>query len=137
MAKNLLFKRVNHIGIVVRDLSEALKAYSAGFGSEAAKIVEIPDAQLRIGVLEADKVEVELLEYQNLELPLVRLLKGDRVGLNHVCYEVEKIEEALIKLKESGFKIIEGFPRKGVHGKIAFLIPPYSIEERIEILEVE
>jgi len=137
MKKNLLFKRVNHVGIVVRDLSESLKAYSVGFGSGAAKIVEIPDAQLRVGVLEANNVEVELLEYQNPALPLVKLLKGDRVGLNHVCYEVEEMEKALKKLEKKGFKIIEGFPRKGVHGKIAFLIPPHTVEERIEILELE
>lgn len=137
MKKDILFKRVNHVGIVVKDLSEALNAYSAGFGSGAVKIVEIPDAQLRVGVLEADNVEVELLEYQNTELPLVKLLRGDKAGINHVCYEVEEMEEALKKLKKKGFKIIEGFPRKGVHGKIAFLIPPHTVEERIEILEVE
>jgi methylmalonyl-CoA/ethylmalonyl-CoA epimerase len=135
--KDLIFKRINHIGIVVKDLSEALKVYSAGFGSGAAKIVEIPDAQLRVGVLETENVEVELLEYQNPELPLVKLLRGDKVGINHVCYEVEKIEEALKRLKKKGFKIIEGFPRKGVHGEIAFLIPPHTVEERIEILEIE
>ena len=138
MNKNsLLFKRINHIGIVVRDLSEALKAYSAGFGGGTTKIVEIPEAHLKAAVLETENVEVELLEYQNLELPLIKSLRGDRTGINHVCYEVEKMEEALKKLKKKGFKLIEGFPRKGVHGKIAFLIPPHTIEERIEILEVE
>jgi len=41
------------------------------------------------------------------------------------------------KLMTTGFSLVEGFPRKGVHGKIAFFIPPHSPEERIEILEVE
>jgi methylmalonyl-CoA/ethylmalonyl-CoA epimerase len=138
MNKNkFLFKRINHIGIVVRDLSEALKAYSIGFGSEAAEIVEIPEAQLKVSVIKTENAEVELLEYQNRELPLVKSLRGDKAGINHVCYEVEEMEEALKKLKKKGFKIIEGFPRRGVHGKIAFLVPPHTIEERIEILEVE
>ncbi len=135
--EDILFKRINHIGIVVKDLPEAIKAYSAGFGGKAVKIVEIPDARLRACVLKIEGVEVELIEYQDPELPLIKPLRGDKAGINHICYEVEEMEAALKKLKEKGFKIIEGFPRKGVHGKIAFLIPPHTVEERIEILEVE
>jgi len=132
----LLLKKINHVGIVVSNLQDALITYSKGLGMKVERTVEISDVQLKIGVLKMGEVEVELLEYSNPELPIAKSLRADRPGLNHVCYEVEGFDRVLTKLKESGFTLVEGFPRKGVHGRIAFLIPPHSPEERIEILEV-
>ena len=131
------FKKVNHVGIVVKKLEEVLSSYSEGIGIKIKRIVEIPDVQLKIGVINLRNMEIEFLEYENHELPIVKSLKGDRMGLNHVCFEVDKFEDAIKKLEKIGFKLIEGFPRKGIHGRIAFFIPPYSADERIEILEME
>ena len=131
------FKKVNHVGIVVENLEEVLSSYSRGIGIKIERIVEIPDVQLKIGVITLRDMEIEFLEYGNHELPIVKSLKGDRVGLNHICFEVEEFEKAMKRLEETGFELIEGFPRKGIHGKIAFFIPPYSSDERIEILEAE
>jgi methylmalonyl-CoA/ethylmalonyl-CoA epimerase len=132
-----MIKKVSHIGIVVRNLREALDSYSRVLEAKTERIVEIPDVQLKIAVLKIGEIEIELLEYRNPELPIVKSLRGDRAGLNHVCYEVERFDETMEKMKGNGFVLVEGFPRKGVHGRIAFLIPPHSHEERIEILEVE
>ena len=131
------FRKISHVGIVVKDLTQALESYSRGLGIEVEKRVEIPDVQLKIGVLKMGEVEIELLEYQNPDLPIAKPLRADRPGLNHICYEVRDFEEAMDRLKGNGFKLVEGFPRQGVHGRIAFFIPPHSPEERIEILETE
>lgn len=132
-----MLKKINHIGIVVRDFQEAQKLYSKGLGMELDQILEIPDVQLKIGVLKVGEMEIELLHYGNPDLPIVKALRGDRPGINHICYEVEGFGEVIEKLQANGFTLVEGFPRKGVHGTIAFLIPPHSPEERIEILEKE
>lgn len=122
---------------MVKDLIQALESYSRGLGIEVEKRVEIPDVQLKIGVLKMGEIEIELLEYQNPDLPIAKSLRADRPGLNHICYEVSDFQEAMDGLKGNGFKLVEGFPRQGVHGRIAFFIPPHSQEERIEILETE
>lgn len=132
-----MLKKINHIGVVVRDFEEARRTYSKGLGMRLDQTLEIPDVQLKIGVFKIGEMEIELLHYGNPELPMVKALRGDRLGVNHICYEVEGFDEVMKKLIENGFKLIEGFPRKGVHGRIAFFIPPHSSEERIEILEVE
>ncbi len=133
----MLLKKINHIGIVVQNLQAALNSYSVCLGIQVDKITEIPDVQLKIAVLRIGEVEVELLEYGNPDLPIPKSLGAERLGLNHICYEVEGFDETLTTLKERGFTLVEGFPRKGVHGRIAFLIPPHSRDERIEILEAE
>lgn len=122
---------------MVKNLREALNSYSEGLDIKVERLVEIPDVQLKIGVLKIGEIEIELLEYGNPELPIVKSLRGDRAGLNHICYEVERFDEVMMDLIKKGFALVEGFPRKGVHGRIAFFIPPHSSEERIEILEVE
>lgn len=122
---------------MVRDFQEAVTLYSSGLGMGLDKTVEISDVQLKIGIFKIGEIEIELLHYENSELPVVKALRGGQPGVNHICYEVEGFEDAMKRLLENGFKLIEGFPRKGVHGRIAFFIPPHSSEERIEILEVE
>jgi methylmalonyl-CoA/ethylmalonyl-CoA epimerase len=130
-------KKINHVGVVVSNLQDALMTYSKGLGMKVERIVEISDVQLKIGVLKIGDVEIELLEYGNPELPIAKSLRADQPGLNHICYEAEAFNKTMEKMKENGFVLVEGFPRKGVHGRIAFFIPPHSPEERIEILEVE
>ena len=132
-----MFKKINHIGIVVRDFQEALTLYSRGLGMDFDKTMEISDVHLKIGVFKMGEIEIELLYYGNSELPMVKALRGDQPGVNHICYEVERFDDTMKRLIGNGFKLIDGFPRKGVHGRIAFFIPPHSSEERIEILEVE
>jgi methylmalonyl-CoA/ethylmalonyl-CoA epimerase len=132
-----MFKRINHIGIVVKNLGEAISVYSKGLGITPEKVTEIKDVPLKIAVLRIGEVEVELLEYGNPDLPIAKALRGNQPGINHVCYEVDRFDQTMEKLMTAGFSLVEGFPRKGVHGKIAFFIPPHSPEERIEILEVE
>jgi methylmalonyl-CoA/ethylmalonyl-CoA epimerase len=132
-----MFKKINHIGIVVRDFQGALTVYSKRLGMKLERTLEIRDVQLKIGVFKMDEIEIELLQYGNPDLPVVKSLRGDQAGLNHICYEVEQFDETITKMRENGFELVQGFPRKGVHGRIAFFIPPHSSEERIEILEVE
>ncbi len=132
-----MIKKLNHIGIVVRDLEEAITLYSKGLGIPLNQVLKIPDVDLRIGIFKINQIEIELLYYGNPELPIVKALNGDRLGVNHLCYEVEDFDETIRRLLENGFKLIDGFPRRGVHGRIAFFIPPHSPEERMEILEVE
>jgi len=133
----LSFKKINHVGIVVKNFQEALNSYSKGLGIKVERFVEIPDVQLKIGVLKMGEIEIELLQYGNPGLAVVKSLRGDQSVLNHICYEVEQFDETITKMRENGFELVQGFPRKGVHGRIAFFIPPHSSEERIEILEVE
>jgi methylmalonyl-CoA/ethylmalonyl-CoA epimerase len=93
--------------------------------------------QLKVAVLRIGEVEIELLEYGNPDLPIAKALRANQPGINHICYEVEQFDQTMANLKAQGFSLVEGFPRKGVHGKIAFFIPPHAPLERMEILEVE
>jgi methylmalonyl-CoA/ethylmalonyl-CoA epimerase len=132
---SVLLKKVDHIGIVVRDLEEAVAAYSKGLGVEVVRKAEVTAIQLKIAILKVGELEIELLQYQNPDHPLVKSLNVQQTGLHHVGYAVEGFDGVLEALRANGCVVLEGFPRKGIFGKIAFLTPPYLSQERIEIIE--
>ena len=130
-------QNISHIGIMVNDLDRAIESYTKGLGFVLEKRTENPDLKLRIGILRMGPVEIELLEFKDSELPIPKAIRADKPGLSHLCFEVRRLDESLKELEDRGFRLVEGFPRQGVHGRIAFVIPPHAPEERMELLEVE
>ena len=129
--------KVNHIGIMVRDLDRAIETYAKGLGIALEKRVENMDLKLRIGILKSGPLEIELLEFKDPDLPIPKAIQADKSGLSHLCFEVTHLDQTIEELKTKGFHLVEGFPRQGAHGRIAFMVPPHAPEERMELFEVE
>ncbi len=132
-----MVKRVDHIGIVVKDLEKAVEVYSKGFGLRPIEQRELKDVPLKAAVFRMGETMVELLEYGKPDQEPAKTLRGDQEGLNHVCYEVEELNESTKRLQEAGFQLVPGFPRTGVRGRIAFFIPPSPCKELVEILSMD
>ena len=130
-------QNIGHIGIMVKDLDQAIESYTKGLGVVLEKRMENPDLKLRIGILRMGPLEIELLEFKDPELPIPKAIRADKTGLSHLCFEVRHLDETIRELETRGFRLAEGFPRQGAHGRIAFVIPPHAPEERMELLEVE
>ena len=132
-----MIRNFGHIGIMVKDLDQAIESYTKGLGMVLEKRTENPDLKLRVGILRMGPLEIELLEFKDPNLPVPRAIHGGKPGLHHLCLEVSRLDDTIGELKLRGFQLIEGFPRQGIHGRIAFVAPPHAPEERIELLEVE
>jgi methylmalonyl-CoA/ethylmalonyl-CoA epimerase len=128
--------KMSHIGIMVKDLDRAIESYTKGLGLVLEKRMELSDLKLRIGILKKGSLEIELLEFGNPDLPIPKAIGASKPGLSHLCFEVHRLDETTRELGAMGFRLIEGFPRQGAHGRIAFVSPPHAPEERIELLEV-
>ena len=131
-----MMERVSHIGIMVRDLDRAIESYTKGLGLELEGRKEIPELKLRIGFVRVGPLEIELLEFSDPALPIPKAIRAGHYGLSHVSFEVRHLDQTVKELETKGFTLLEGFPRQGAHGRIAFVVPPHSPEERIELLEV-
>ena len=132
-----MVKNFGHIGIVVKDLDRAIELYTQELGMTLEKRKENPELKIRIGLLRIGSVEIELIEFKDPDLPVPKAIQGGKAGLSHFCLEVSRLNETINELRSKGFKLMEGFPRQGSHGRIAFVSPPHAPEERIELLEVE
>ena len=112
--------RIDHIGIIVADLDSAVAKLGVLFG--AAEIKNLPDVGLRVAEFRAANVTIELLQYTKSP-EFARRVMGERTGLNHLSIRVENVERSIEQLREAGFVPMEGFPRRGAHGRVAFFEP--------------
>jgi len=118
-----MLKQIDHIGIVVSNLSEALKNYERLFRVKP-KYTETLDAlSLRIAFVPVGEVMLELLEPLTPgKGRIAEFLEKHGEGLHHIAYRVDNLEALLAEMKRGGVRLRDEKPRPGSHGsKIAFI----------------
>ena len=130
-----MLKKIDHIGIVVRSIEEALKVYRDALGLPLAHVQEVPEQQVRIAFLPIGDCEIELVEPTAADSGVARFLEKRGEGLHHICFEVEDIEAALRDLAARGLRLIDRQPRQGAIGRVAFLHPKSAHGVLIELVE--
>ncbi len=128
---------VNHIGIIVADLEAGIAIFRRLFGGDPARIKEMPEVGLRVAVFEAANVDIELLQYTGTNDELAKQTMGGASGVNHISFEVEKLADAIVELEAAGAQTMEGFPRQGAHGSVAFFRPASTGGVLFEVCEPE
>ena len=126
--------KVDHLGIAVRDLDQALRTYQA-LGFEVESVHDVPTEKVRAAFLPVGESRRELLEPTDADSAIGRFLQK-RSGLHHVCLLVPDIEAALAELKASGVELIDERPRPGAGGsRVAFLHPRAGAGVLLELKE--
>ena len=119
-----MIRRIHHVGIVVKRLSEACRFYRDTLGLPLLKQAEVPDQGVRAVLLAAGESEVELLEPLDPASGVGRFLARRGEGLHHVGYGVSDIGRALAEVAGTGVRLVDERPRHGSMGaSIAFLHP--------------
>lgn len=126
---------INHIGIIVQNLEKSLTLFERLFHLKPSKIKNMPEVGLRIAQLNAANIEIELLQYSGEGESLAKKTMGINPGINHLSLEVTDIKIALKDLEHKGLTLMEGFPREGSHGMVAFFKPETSGGILFEICE--
>ena len=126
--------KIDHLGIAVKDLAEAVKSYEAlGFAVDATH--EVPTERVRTAFLPAGESHLELLEPTDPSSVIARFLEK-RSGLHHVCVLVEDIDAALAELKARGVPVLDETPRVGAGGcRVAFVHPKGAAGVLLELKE--
>ena len=127
-------KKIDHLGIAVKDLAEAVRAYEAlGFVVEARH--DVPTEKVRTAFLPVGESHLELLEPTDPSSVIARFLEK-RSGLHHVCVLVEDIDAALAELKARGVPLLDETPRVGAGGcRVAFVHPRGAAGVLLELKE--
>jgi methylmalonyl-CoA epimerase len=129
--------KIDHIGIVVRDIEEALYVYEAALGLPLREVVDVPDDKVRVAFLPIGESNVELVQPTSDGTGTARFLEKRGEGVHHVCIEVEDLDETLGRLKASGVRLIDEMPRRGAHGRVAFVHPKGAHGVLVELVEHE
>ncbi|MDK2783076.1 MAG: methylmalonyl-CoA/ethylmalonyl-CoA epimerase [Thermococcaceae archaeon] len=132
-----MIKKVDHIGIAVKNLEEAIKIWE-NLGLKVEEIEEVPDQKVRTAIFHAGETRIELLEATSEDSPIAKFIEKRGEGIHHIALGVDNIEEHLEKLKEKGFRLIDEKPGIGAGGaKIAFVHPKSVGGVLLELCERE
>ncbi len=118
-----MVRRIHHVGIVVKRLSDAYLFYRDTLGLPLIKEAEIADQGVRAALLAAGDSEIELLEPASPHTGIGRFLAKRGEGLHHVCFDVPELTTALRDLTARQVALLDTVPRRGLAGQIAFLHP--------------
>jgi methylmalonyl-CoA epimerase len=120
-----LLKKINHIGVIVRDIDEALKVFSEIFGFKKAETLPeaAPQEEFRSVFLVAGEVTIELIEPLNPNGSLANFLQKRGEGLHHISIEVDDIDQELELLRAKGVRLINEEAQAIGDSKVAFVHP--------------
>ena len=117
---------LDHIGIAVANLEEALRFYRDALGLEIDAPEDVPSQHVRAHFIPAGESALELLEATDTESPIAKYVSRRGPGLHHITLRVDDIVAALARLKERGVRLIDETPRPGAHGSLVAFIHPSS-----------
>ncbi len=127
-------KKIDHIGIAVKDIQSVLKFYGEALGLENLGFEVVEDQGVRVAFLPVGESRIELLEPLNAESPIAKFITRRGEGIHHICLDVDSVSESLDEMKERGMQLIDTEPRNGAHHKqIAFVHPKASNGVLIEL----
>lgn len=127
---------LDHVGIAVASLDEALPIWEALLGAAGAGREVVASQHVEIVFIGGGAGRIELLAPTHPESAVARFLARRGSGLHHLCYQVENLSHALEACRRAGYQLIDSEPRAGAHGhRVAFLHPRSTSGVLIELLE--
>ena len=133
-----MVKRIRHIGVVVDEFERAIERFK-GFGLSCNEVKEIQEIGAKIAFLPVGDTMIELISHT---APSERcdamgnVVREQEGAINHICFEVDDLDQSIKDFQKNGAKVVDGCPRTGAHGRVAFLYPETTEGVLIELCEV-
>ena len=117
-------KKVEHIGIAVKDLNNANELFEKLFNQSHYKQEEVESESVLTSFFKVGDTKIELLEANDQNSAIAKFIEKRGEGIHHIAFEVEDIEKEMERLKSLGFELIHSTPKDGADNKrICFLHP--------------
>jgi methylmalonyl-CoA/ethylmalonyl-CoA epimerase len=127
---------IEHIGIAVKKLDDAIPFYEKVFGLECYAVEEVADQKVKTAFFKVGETKIELLESTDAEGPIGKFIEKKGEGVHHLAFAVDGLDEKLKIAEENGVRLIDKSPRKGAEGlSIAFLHPKSTFGVLTELCE--
>ena len=131
-----MFETIDHIGLAVTDIAEAVALYQSQFGVHEWEIIELHERHMRVAITTIGTSMVELIAPTAPEAAFAKYLAEKGPGMHHIAYRVADITTALATLKAQGLRLVDEVPRSGLHGTlVAFVHPKATMGTLIELVQ--
>ena len=128
--------RIDHIGIAVPSLDEALAFYRDSLGLQPSAIVEVPHEKVRAAMLPAGESRIELLEATSADSPIARFIEKRGGGIHHIALKVADLSAAVDRMKAEGRGLVTEEIQTGAEGhRYVFVHPKSAGGVLIELIE--
>ena len=116
---------IEHLGIAVKSLEEAIPYYENILGLKCYSIEEVPDQKVKTAFFKVGQTKIELLEPTSEDSTIAKFIEKRGEGIHHLAFAIEDgVANALAEVEAKGVRLIDKAPRKGAEGlNIAFLHP--------------
>ena len=119
-----MIKKIEHLGIAVKDLSASIELYEKLFQTKCYKIESVESEGVKTAFFKIGESKIELLEASKPDSPIAKFLEKKGPGFHHVAFETSDIDSEIQRLISEGFELIHQTPKDGADNKrIAFLHP--------------
>jgi methylmalonyl-CoA/ethylmalonyl-CoA epimerase len=127
---------IEHIGIAVKSLDEAIPFWEKQLGLKCYAIEEVKEQKVRTAFFQLGQSKIELLESTEPDGPIGKFIEKKGEGIQHLAIAVKGIQANLDELQNKGVQLIDKAPRRGAEGlDIAFLHPKSTFGVLLELCE--
>lgn len=119
-------RNVEHIGIAVKDFSQANGLYFKLLGVEPYKTEQVASEGVNTSFFRVGDTKIELLEATNPESAIAKFIDKRGEGIHHIAFEVDDILAEMERLKKEGFRLLNETPKKGADNKLVCFVHPKS-----------
>ena len=136
MANTLKMRKIEHIGIAVKNLEISNPIFEKLFGAPPYKSEEVASEGVKTSFFLNGPNKIELLEATNPESPIAKFIEKKGEGIHHIAFDVEDIHAEIKRLQSEGFIVLNEIPKKGADNKlVAFLHPKSTNGVLIELCQ--
>jgi methylmalonyl-CoA/ethylmalonyl-CoA epimerase len=131
-----VIKKIEHIGIAVKDLNKSENLFEKLLGQKPYKKEEVESEGVRTSFFKVADQKIELLHASNKESPISKFIEKRNEGVHHLALHVDSIKKEVERLERLGFEFISTTPKKGADNKmIVFLHPKTTNGVLVELCE--
>lgn len=129
-------KKIEHIGIAVKDLDKSNQLFASLLGKSHYKTEEVASEGVKTSFFQSGPNKIELLEATSPESPIAKFIEKKGEGVHHIAFAVNDIESEIKRLQKEGFIVLNEIPKKGADNKlVAFLHPKSTNGVLIELCQ--
>ena len=129
-------KRIEHIGIAVKNLEDSNKLFAKIFGQKEYKFEEVESEGVVTSFFQIGENKIELIAPLNEESAIAKYLTKNNEGMHHIAFSVEDIKKEMKRLKNEGIRLLNESPKEGADNKlICFLHPKDTNGVLIELCQ--
>ncbi len=131
-----MLKKIEHIGIAVKNLNNSNELFKKLFGKEHYKVEAVASEGVSTSFFMLGETKIELLEATNENSAIAKFIEKKGEGIHHIAYEVDNLDDEMARLKQEGFELINVKPKDGADNKrICFLHPKTTNGVLVELCE--